>query len=169
MKKNIIPVVLFISLICTSCASTMKTFENEVAFEGISFQLPANWAAGAKRDGKSFFAIVGFDRADKETIFSIGCRSDKSWTMDEFFKRFQDSKTEIIREPVRQGKFGKYNCSLNRYQLVENDKKVNGEILIFDDKGFYVVVIKQSLHGYDVQKVKYKLIEDTFRINEVKK
>lgn len=135
-------------------------------YEGISFSYPSYWKGETEQLDEAHFFIQCEERFDKETIFLVSFYTenvDPEILLDSYFNNIDG--LEMTKEKREKGKFGQYDCVVNKYQLSKFTSKFYGETYAFSTGGKSILVIKQSEKEYDLKHDKYKLVESSFKVS----
>jgi len=167
MKTSILTIVsLAVTIFFTSCFGGSKSEDNKLSYEGISFTYPSYWKAETEKLGEGSFYIECSEKFSSNTIFLV---SFVTWERDseELINNFIETLEEdfdVTREPFTAGKFGEYDCISVEYKMSKPGEKAYGIVYAFNTSEKSVLVIKQSKREYDLKHKKYKLMEDSFSV-----
>ena len=167
MKTNfLIFLSLTITILFTSCFGNSKSEDNKLSYEGISLLYPSYWKAETEKLGEGSFYIDCSEKFSSNTIFLV---SFVTWERDseEIINNFIETLEEdfdVTREPFTTNKFGKYDCISVSYKMSRPGERAYGIVYAFNSSEKSMLVVKQSKREYDLKHKKYKLMEDSFNI-----
>lgn len=154
--------MLFIVFL-TSCGEQP---DKSLDFKGISFNYPSYWKGETEELDGSHFFIKCEERFDKETIFFVSFYTedvDPEVLLDSYFGNIEE--LELTKEKREKGKYGRYDCIGNKYQLSKYISKFYGEAYAFKAGDKSILIIKQSEKEFDLEHDKYKAIENSFTVS----
>jgi hypothetical protein len=161
LSKFLIPVILFLLF---SCGSNP---DKEVSYEGISFKYPSYWKVETETSQSGNIYIDASEKFDKDAIFLISVVQTEvdPQEMTNNFLESLSKEFDMQKEPVESSRFGQYETSCVKYKALKLREKIYGEVHTFNIAGKTILAVKQSDKDYDLKHDKYKLMENSLKIN----
>lgn len=163
LRLSTLILILFLPL-----ASCKKQPDKELSYEGISFKYPSYWKVKTEKGAEGGVYIDAEERFSSETIFFVSVSPfeiDHEEMLENYFSKLSQD-FDVTKEPATSGKFGQYRSSSVKYTMSKNREKAYGIIYAFDAEERTVLIIKQSNREYELKHEKYKLMEDSFKVEE---
>ena len=171
LHSEVLKYIIFciIVLLIPSCFGGSKSPDNEISYEEISFKYPSYWKSKTKNSEDGHF-FIECEEKFSDAVFLVSFTSlerDPEEAVN-YFVETLENKSNITKEQLQTGRFGKYDCVSIKYRMSFPGSKVYGEVYAFSVNGIAVIIVKQSEREYDLKHEKYKLIENSFSVKSAK-